>query len=115
MYRTAENINYGSPLTRGTGQARQMTEDTKGGLMGAMNLAPLVPAAARMVKPLAKAAAPYAAQQAVNLVEKYGVSPTMNVIKPKGGNWLKGNVDESVRSCGRYAARNNSRGYQSKH
>lgn len=100
VYRTAENINYGSPLTHGTSSISrylpQLNEDTKGALMGAMNLAPLVPAAARMVKPVAKAVAPYAARHAVNLVEKYGVSPTMNVIKPKGGNWLKYTVGDAV-------------------
>jgi len=96
IYRTMENINYGTPITQGRGETYGLTGETKEALTGAMNFAPLVPAAARMVKPLAKAAAPYAARHAVNLAEKYGVSPTMNVIKPKGGNWLKGNVDESV-------------------
>lgn len=50
VYKTAENINYGSPLTRGTGQARQMTDDTKAGLFGAMNLAPGVSALAKAMK-----------------------------------------------------------------
>lgn len=50
VYKTAENINYGSPLTRGTGQARQMTDDTKAGLFGAMNLAPGVAALAKATK-----------------------------------------------------------------
>jgi len=50
VYKTAENINYGSPLTRGTGQARQMTDDTKAGLFGAMNFAPGVAALARATK-----------------------------------------------------------------
>ena len=50
VYKTAENISYGSPLTRGTGQARQMTDDTKAGLMGAMNLAPGVSALAKAMK-----------------------------------------------------------------
>jgi hypothetical protein len=40
-----------------------------------------------------KAAAPYAARSAVNLVEKYGVAPTMSVVKPKGGNWLAGHIE----------------------
>jgi hypothetical protein len=31
-----------------------------------------------------KAAAPYAARSAVNLAEKYGVAPTMSVVKPQG-------------------------------
>jgi hypothetical protein len=40
MTRTVENINYGSPLTFGTGQARQLTKDTKGAAEAALNLAP---------------------------------------------------------------------------
>lgn len=43
---------------------------------------------------LAKAAAPTIARQAVNLAEKYGVSPVMNVVKPEGpSNWLPGSVE----------------------
>ena len=40
LTRTVENINYGSPLTYGTGTARQLTKDTKGAIEGALNLAP---------------------------------------------------------------------------
>lgn len=40
LTRTVENINYGSPLTFGTGQARQLTKDTKGAAEAALNLAP---------------------------------------------------------------------------
>jgi len=40
LTRTIENINYGSPLTRGTGQARQLTKDTKGAAEALLNLAP---------------------------------------------------------------------------
>lgn len=91
-YRTLENIAYGSPLTRGTGQARVMTPDTAGSvdvLFGA-------PAAGRLAVKAGKAAAPYAARQAVNLAEKYGVAPTMNVIKPKGGSWYEPSIDRTI-------------------
>ena len=40
--------------------------------------------AAKQLSPLVKAAAPYAARHAVNVAEKYGVSPTMNIVKPEG-------------------------------
>lgn len=40
LTRTIENINYGSPLTYGTGQARKLTKDTKGAAEAALNLAP---------------------------------------------------------------------------
>jgi len=102
IYRTLENINYGTPVTQGRGETYGFTADTKDALTGALDIAPIVPAAARMVKPLAKAAAPYAARHAVNLAEKYGVSPTMNVIKPKGGNWLNHTVGDAVEPLKRH-------------
>lgn len=40
LTRTIENINYGSPLTYGTGQARQLSRDTKGAAEALLNLAP---------------------------------------------------------------------------
>jgi hypothetical protein len=40
LTRTIENINYGSPLTYGTGTARQLSKDTKGAAEAALNLAP---------------------------------------------------------------------------
>lgn len=98
IYKTAENINYGSPLTRGTGLARQMTDDTKAGLFGAMNFAPGVSALAKAAKPMVKAAAPYAARHAVNVAEKYGVSPTMNIVKPEGNlNFRHSVIAESLK------------------
>lgn len=97
LYRTIENVAYGSPLTRGTGQARAMTPDTKGAAEALMNLAPAAPALTRATMETARAAAPYAARNLVRMAEKYGVSPTMNIIKPKGGNWLSGSVEEAVR------------------
>lgn len=97
LTRTLENMAYGSPLTRGTGQARVLTPDTKGAAEALLNLAPAAPALTRTAIATSKAAAPYAARQAVQLAEKYGVAPTMNIIKPKGGNWLAGSVEEAVR------------------
>lgn len=52
---------------------------------------------AKTLAQVAKASAPYAARSAVGLAEKYGVAPTMNIIKPKGGNWLAGSVEEAIR------------------
>jgi len=60
---------------------------------GAMDVAPAVP----LVKPALKAAAPIAARQAVNLTERYGVSPTMNIIKPEGNINLTTRLDEQIR------------------
>jgi hypothetical protein len=50
LARTAENINYGSPLTQGTGQARRLTKDTTGAIEGALNLAPLAGPAMKATK-----------------------------------------------------------------
>ena len=96
LYRTLENVAYGSPLTRGTGQARVMTPDTKGAAVAALDVIPMAGPAARLAVRGGKAAAPYAARQALQLAERYGVAPTMNVVKPKGGNWLAGNVEDVV-------------------
>lgn len=41
LYRALENAAYGSPLTRGTGQARSMAPDTQGALDALLSLAPL--------------------------------------------------------------------------
>jgi hypothetical protein len=60
---------------------------------GAMDVAPAVP----LVKPALKAAAPIAARQAVNLTERYGVSPTMNIIPAQGNLNLTTRLDEQIR------------------
>lgn len=52
---------------------------------------------AKTLARVAKASAPYAARHAVELADKYGVSPTMNIIKPKGGNWIAGSVEEAIK------------------
>jgi len=51
----------------------------------------------RIAGKVLKESAPHAARHALQLSEKYGVSPTMNVIKPKGGNWLAGSVEEAIK------------------
>ncbi len=60
---------------------------------GAMDVAPALP----LVKPALKAAAPIAARQAVNMAERYGVSPTMNIVKPEGNLNLTTRLDEQIR------------------
>jgi hypothetical protein len=52
LTRTIENINYGSPLTYGTGTARQLTKDTKGAAEAALNLAPAAGPLVRATKNL---------------------------------------------------------------
>ncbi len=96
LYRTIDNINYGLPLTRGAGQARRMSKDTQGALEALANIAPGAPAALRGAKTGAKAIAPTVARQAVNVAERYGVPPVMSVVKPKGGNWLSGSVEDAI-------------------
>lgn len=92
LARTAENINYGSPLTQGTGQARRLTKDTTGAIEGALNLAPGAGPALKIAKVGAKAAAPYAARSALKMAEKYGVSPVMNIVKAEGNLNLRPSV-----------------------
>ena len=55
-------------------------------------IAPFAPAVAGKTAKLAakgaKALAPTAAEMALDIASKYGVDPRMNIIKPKGGNWI---------------------------
>jgi hypothetical protein len=44
-----------------------------------------------------KATAPIAARQAVNIAERYGVSPTMNIIPPQGNLNLTTRLDEQIK------------------
>lgn len=84
-----ENKAYGTPSYSGSGQAIRLNEEAIDPLLSVVGGAkPAAKALTKVTKKVAKEAAPYAANQAVNLMEKYGVSPTMNVVKPKGGNWI---------------------------
>jgi hypothetical protein len=45
---------------------------------------------------VARAGAPYVAEGLTELSSKYGVDPRMYVVKPKGGNWLTGAIDDQT-------------------
>jgi hypothetical protein len=96
MTRTVENINYGSPLTHGTSPISKylprLNKDTAGAIEGAINLVPAVGPLARATKAGVRAAAPYAAKQALDITERFGVSPVMNVVKPVGNLNLRPSV-----------------------
>lgn len=63
-------------------------------------IAPFAPVVAGKTAKLAtkgaKALAPTAAEMALDVASKYGVDPRMNIIKPKGGNWLQHTIDETT-------------------
>ena len=96
LTRTVENINYGSPLTHGTSPISKylprLNKDTAGAIEGAINLVPAVGPLARATKDGVRAAAPYAAKQALDVTERFGVSPVMNVVKPVGNLNLRPSV-----------------------
>jgi hypothetical protein len=96
LTRTAENINYGSPLTHGTSSVSKylprLNKDTVGAIEGAVNFIPAVGPLARATKAGVRAAAPYAAKQALDVTERFGVSPMMNVVKPVGNLNLRPSV-----------------------
>lgn len=46
---------------------------------------------------VARAGAPYAAEGLERMVEKYDLDPRMYVVKPKGGNWLTGAVEDETK------------------
>jgi len=94
LYRTGENIAYGSPLTIGAGQARRMTEDTTGAVGGALNLLGPAASTAKLAVKGAKAAAPRAGALAQQFAARTQPMPLqMNIVKPKGGNWLAGSLE----------------------
>lgn len=85
--KTMENLAYGTPVTSGSGMTSNLRPETAEAALG---VAPLVGPAVKTAKKVAKAAAPTVAEMATELVSKYGVDPRMNIIKPKGGNWVQG-------------------------
>jgi hypothetical protein len=98
LYRTGENIAYGSPLTIGAGQARRMTEDTTGAVGGALNLIGPAASTAKLAVKGAKAAAPRAGALAQQFAARTQPMPLqMNIVKPKGGNWLANSVEDELR------------------
>jgi len=85
LYRTGENIAYGSPLTIGAGQARRMTEDTTGAIGGALNLLGPAASTAKLAMKGAKAAAPRAGALAQQFAARTQPMPLqMNIVKPQG-------------------------------
>ena len=114
LYRTLENYAYGSPLASGTSSVSRylpkLTEDTKGAIEGAINLAPLVGPAARATTAgataLGRLGEQAAARAVPQIMERRGVGAdllsalasgtTSNVVKPKGGNWLASSIENKL-------------------
>jgi hypothetical protein len=114
LYRTMENYAYGSPLASGTSSVSRylprLSEDTKGAIEGAINLAPMVGPAARATTAgataLGRLGERAAARAVPQIMERRGVGAdllsalasgtTSNVIKPKGGNWMAGHVERAL-------------------
>ena len=88
LYRTLENVAYGSPLTRGTGQARQLTEDTTGAIEAGLNLLPVAAPLAKFMKgkPLGLSVKPVGN---LNLRHSVGAVHLKGPEKQKVGDFLK--------------------------
>lgn len=91
--KTMENIAYDTPLTSGSGMTSNLRPETA---EAAFAVAPLVGPAIKAGTKAGKALAPTAAEMALDIASKYGVDPRMNIIKPKGGNWLQHSIDETT-------------------
>ena len=74
IYRTLERVSYGEPLLTGKGQASRMRPDTEEALLSAPQFVPGLKQLAAVTKDL----------------------PIGAAIKPKGGNWLAGSVEEAL-------------------
>jgi hypothetical protein len=115
LYRTLENYAYGSPLASGTSSVSRylpkLTADTKGAIEGALNVAPLASPVVRGTRmattALGRAGERLAERTVPSVMERGGVGAdllstlalgtTSNVIKPKGGNWLTGDIEQSLK------------------
>ena len=75
IQRTAERAAYGEPLTTGKGWTTRMRPDTEEALLSAPQFIPPLAAVARATKGL----------------------PVGMAIKPKGGNWLDGSVEDALK------------------
>ena len=90
---TLERFAYGEPLTRGSGETFGLRPETTEALMTAL---PVAGEAARLGTKGAKALAPTAREMLEAGLER-AVAPTkMYVMKPKGGNWMAGDVEREV-------------------
>lgn len=114
LYRTLENYAYGSPLASGTSSVSRylpkLTADTKGAIEGAINVSPLAgpvirgtrmatTALGKAGERLAERTVPSIMQRGsvgADLLSTLALGTTSNVIKPEGGNWIKGAAQKYV-------------------
>lgn len=98
---TLERIGYGEPLTTGAGGLGGTSKPRPEVLEAGMAVAPLSKPALKGAKSVGK----FAGKGAAEMIERgmFGEGPlasitpqVMNVVKPKGGNWLTGNVEKQV-------------------
>jgi len=90
------NIAYDAPLTTEGGPLHKLMNMRPEVGGSAMAVAPLVGPAMKYGAKAGKAIAPTVAEMAVELSSKYGVDPRMNIIKPKGGNWIAGTPENTT-------------------
>jgi hypothetical protein len=114
LYRTLENYAYGSPLASGTSSVSRylpkLTADTKGAIEGAINVSPVAgpvirgtrmatTALGKAGERLAERTVPSIMQRGsvgADLLSTLALGTTSNVIKPEGGNWIKGAAQKYV-------------------
>ena len=102
--KTGREITEDQPYVRSplTGSGQTLRLDPR--MLDVLGVAqPVVSGAAKLAGAGAKAAAPFARNTAEMAAELYAtgqmpgmVNPAMNVVKPKGGNWLPGSVERSI-------------------
>jgi hypothetical protein len=97
---------YGTEHAQELMKRAGMTTDEERPLfeLGSALAAPFAPKAGKLAYKGAKKLAPTAAEMALDIASKYGVDPRMNIIKPKGGNWLSGSVDDATKRVKRYSS-----------
>lgn len=110
LQRTTERISYGAPLTSGAGglggTTRPLPDTVDAALAVLPAVGPALKGAERGATALGRAGERLAERVVPPVMERgglpavalgsFGTGTTSNVIKPKGGNWLAGSVEEAI-------------------
>jgi hypothetical protein len=88
--KTLERVAYGDPLTSGAGVTTNLLPETTETLFAGLGAAPLAVKTGKALAPTAKEMTQFALEKSM---EPY----QMNIIKPEGGNWIRGAAEKYLK------------------
>lgn len=88
--KTLERVAYGDPLTSGAGVTTNLLPETTETLFAGLGATPAVVKTGKALAPTAKEMTQFALEKSM---EPY----QMNIIKPEGGNWIKGAAEKYLK------------------